>query len=157
MIKGDKIILTKPMGILNKIGTMCEVIDVSEDGVITFKVLDVNVHGLVGCMSYNEFEKYFELNNQKNTEKPKYKWDKWVTHTVEFYDLFDIKRIFMCEIRNNGKKVQLRAKINNKVFKAEATCHKEDEFNFNIGRQLAGFRFKKKFIDHQLKEQIGKM
>lgn len=157
MIKGDKIILTKSMGVLHKIGTVCEVIDVSKEGVITFKVLDPNLKGLVGCMSFNEFEKYFELSDQRIDQTKKYEWNAWTIYTIEFYDLFDIKRVFVCKIRDNGKKVQLKAEINGKVFKAEAACHEEDEFNFNIGRQLAGYRFKKKFIDHQLKEQISKM
>lgn len=55
--KNDKIKLVKPMGVFNNIGEICEVTDVSEDGVISFKFGGSHL----GCMSYDEFEKYFEL------------------------------------------------------------------------------------------------
>lgn len=57
IIKGNEIRLIKPMGVFDNIGEVCEVTDVSEDGVISFKFGGCHL----GCMSYNEFEKYFEL------------------------------------------------------------------------------------------------
>lgn len=57
MTKGDLIRLIKPMGVFDNIGEVCEVTDVSEDGVINFRF--GNSH--LGCMSYDEFKKYFEL------------------------------------------------------------------------------------------------
>ena len=57
MTKGDSIRLVKPMGVFNNIGEVCEITDVSEDGVISFRFGGSHL----GCMSYNEFEKYFEL------------------------------------------------------------------------------------------------
>lgn len=68
MIKGDKIKLVKPMGMFTNVGEICEVVDVNEDGVISFKFGQNGLH--LGCMSYNEFEKYFELV-KKNT------WTAW--------------------------------------------------------------------------------
>ena len=35
--KGNEIRLIKPMGVFDNIGEVCEVTDVSEDGVISFK------------------------------------------------------------------------------------------------------------------------
>lgn len=61
MIKGDKIRLIKPMGVFDNIGEICEVTDVSEDGIISFKFGSCHL----GCMSYNEFEKYFENVERK--------------------------------------------------------------------------------------------
>lgn len=55
--KGNEIRLIRPMGVFDNIGEVCEVTDVSEDGVISFKFGGCHL----GCMSYNEFEKYFEL------------------------------------------------------------------------------------------------
>lgn len=56
LVKGDKIVLVKPMGALTNVGEVCEVIS-NVDGVINFKF----GHGMhMGCMSFDEFEKYFE-------------------------------------------------------------------------------------------------
>ena len=57
IVKGNEIRLIKPMGVFDNIGEVCEVTDVSEDGVISFRFGGSHL----GCMSYNEFEKYFEL------------------------------------------------------------------------------------------------
>lgn len=57
MTKGDLIRLVKPMGVFNNIGEVCEIKDISEDGVISFRFGGSHL----GYMSYNEFEKYFEL------------------------------------------------------------------------------------------------
>ena len=67
MIKGDKIRLIKKMGILDKIGEEYEIIDISKEGVISFRFDDCNL----GYMSYDEYEKYFELveTNEKINEE----------------------------------------------------------------------------------------
>ena len=57
IVKGNEIRLVKTMGVFDNIGEVCEVTDVSEDGVISFRFGGSHL----GCMSYNEFEKYFEL------------------------------------------------------------------------------------------------
>lgn len=54
MIKGDKIKLVKKMGMFDNIGEICEVINVDENGVISFRFGKNGMH--LGCMSYNEFE-----------------------------------------------------------------------------------------------------
>lgn len=56
MIKGDKIKLVHPMGAFTNVGEVCEVVDVQNGGVISFK-FGGGKH--LGCMSYDEFEKYF--------------------------------------------------------------------------------------------------
>lgn len=63
--KGNEIRLIKPMGVFDNIGEVCEVTDVSEDGVISFKFGGCHL----GCMSYNEFEKYFELIKKETPEE----------------------------------------------------------------------------------------
>lgn len=63
--KGNEIRLIKPMGVFDNIGEVCEVTDVSEDGVISFKFGGCHL----GCMSYNEFEKYFELVEKEILEE----------------------------------------------------------------------------------------
>lgn len=56
MIKGDKIKLVHKMGVFDNIGEICEVTDIQEGGVICFKFGGCHL----GCMSYDEYEKYFE-------------------------------------------------------------------------------------------------
>lgn len=65
IIKGNEIRLIKPMGVFDNIGEVCEVTDVSEDGVISFKFGGYHL----GCMSYNEFEKYFKLVEKEIPEE----------------------------------------------------------------------------------------
>lgn len=55
LVKGDKIKLVKPMGVFTNVGEICDVVDINEDGVISFKFGKVHM----GCMSIDEFNKYF--------------------------------------------------------------------------------------------------
>lgn len=55
LAKGDKIKLVKPMGMFTNVGEICEVMDVTEEGVVSFKFGKVHM----GCMSIDEFSKYF--------------------------------------------------------------------------------------------------
>lgn len=66
MTKGDRIKLVRPMGVFDNIGEVCEVISVSEDGLIGFKFGGHNL----GYMSYDEFKKYFEfVENELDLEE----------------------------------------------------------------------------------------
>lgn len=69
LVKGDKIRLVKPMGAFVNVGEICDVMEVTGNGVISFKFGGVHK----GCMSYDEFEKYFEKVEEKveknNNEK----------------------------------------------------------------------------------------
>lgn len=56
LVKGDFIKLEKSMGDFNNVGEVCEVIDIDDNCVISFKFGN-GMHK--GCMSYNEFEEYF--------------------------------------------------------------------------------------------------
>lgn len=67
MIKGDRIRLKAKMGVFDNIGEVCEVTDISDGGVIYFKFGNGR-H--LGCMSFDEYEKYFELvEEEKRTSK----------------------------------------------------------------------------------------
>ena len=83
LIQGSKIKLVKPMGIFDNIGEICEVTDVSEDGVIHFRFGGYHL----GCMSYNEFEKYFELVEEETIEDDE--TDDAEIENKELRDLFD--------------------------------------------------------------------
>lgn len=79
--KGNEIRLVKTMGVFDNIGEVCEVTDVSEDGVISFKFGGCHM----GCMSYNEFEKYFELVEEEVLNKD----SKSITENEEVYELIE--------------------------------------------------------------------
>lgn len=139
MIKGDKIRLVKPMGVFTNIGEICEVTNVADGGVISFKFGGVHL----GCMSYDEYEKYFE-----SVEFPiKSEWSGWEDKTICFYDLDGNKDRLDIKFRENGKKVQVRCAN----LMSESTCHRADEFDFNKGFELATKRLLIKYFDSQVK------
>lgn len=85
IVKGNEIRLVKPMGVFDNIGEICEVTDVSEDGVISFKFGGYHL----GCMSYNEFEKYFELVEKETSEEEINEDTDSMTENKEVYELIE--------------------------------------------------------------------
>lgn len=139
MIKGDKIKLVKKMGAFDNIGEICEVTDIQEGGVICFKFGGCHL----GCMSYDEYEKYFE-----KVETPvKRTWSEWNLGEINFTDINDKIKTGWYRYRNNGKKVQVKCG----GFKAEATCCKDDVFDLEKGLALAKSRLIVKYLDNQVK------
>lgn len=145
MIKGDKIRLIKPMGAFTNVGEVCEVTDVAEGGIISFRFGGVHL----GCMSYNEYEKYFEKVEciEKNN------WTEWGNDNISFYDMDDKVVTIDILYRDNGKKVQVK----HGSYKAESTCNKEDTFDFDKGFELAIKRLIVKYLDGQVKMLAASM
>lgn len=85
IVKGNEIRLVNPMGIFDNIGEVCEVTGVSEDGVISFKFGGCHL----GCMSYNEFEKYFELVETEVPEKEVNDNAETIMENQEIYELIE--------------------------------------------------------------------
>lgn len=83
--KGNEIRLIKPMGVFDNIGEVCEVTDISEDDVISFKFGGCHL----GCMSYNEFEKYFELVEKEVPEEEINEDIGSMTENEEVYELIE--------------------------------------------------------------------
>ena len=83
--KGNEIRLIKPIGVFDNIGEVCEVTDVSEDGVISFKFGGYHL----GCMSYNEFEKYFELVKKEVPEEESDEDADSMAENKEVYELIE--------------------------------------------------------------------
>lgn len=137
MIKGDKIKLVKPMGAFTNVGEVCEVIDVAEGGVVSFRFGGFHV----GCMSYDEYEKYFESYNE--IVQIKNDWTDWSECVIEHINEKGIKDVII-ETRENGKKYQARTVDFFTKLKAEATCSSTDDFNFDIGYNLAVARLRAK-------------
>lgn len=139
MIKGDRIKLVKKMGVFDNIGEICEVTDIQEGGVICFKFGGCHL----GCMSFDEYEKYFE----KVEEPVKRTWNKWHLNKIRFTDINgkDVRCNYL--YRTNGKRVQVRSG----ALKAGSSCYDEDEFSLNSGLELAEMRLVVKYLDNQVK------
>ena len=152
MTKGDYIKLLKPMGVFTNVGEICEVTNITQDGVISFRFGKNGMN--LGCMSYNEFEKYFDLVNECKRQ-----WTKWKKYDFGYNDLLGNYIITNAEYRTNGKKVQLRCSIlvDDEHIKAEATCSKVDTFVLNTGLDIAGKRLKIKLLQEELKQYINKL
>lgn len=137
MIKGDKIRLVKPMGVFTNVGEVCEVTDVMDGGVICFRFNGVHL----GCMSYDEFKKYFEIVEY---EHPKRSWTQWLRSSYTISSTYAVDDITIDEsdlgvllYRHNGKQVQVRILTESKALRASATCYKTDKFDLNKGLRLA--------------------
>ena len=118
LVNGDKIILKEKMGMFTNVGEVCSVIDVSKDGVITFQ-FGGGMH--MGCMSADEFEKYFE----KYEEPKKDGFDciedildhsKIVVHTV-----FGKCAVVACQLPNGFVIVETESAI-------DVESYDEDEY-----------------------------
>ena len=140
LIQGSKIKLIKPISVFKNVGEICEVVDITEGGVISFRF---GGHHL-GYMSYDEFLKYFEQVEERV-------WSNWEDTRIVFYDINDKETVITLGFRNNGKKVQVRSG----ALKAESSCHSEDRFDFDKGFKLAKKRLIVKYLDHQV-ESIAK-
>ena len=145
MIKGDKIKLIKPMGMFDNIGEICEVINVDENGVISFRFGKNGMH--LGCMSYNEFEKYFEL-----VQETKREWSPWKTERLFYENLSEYHISTTIYYRHNGKKVQVKYVFGDTFIRTEASCHSEDEFNLNKGLRLAKCRLIVKLLKKETED-----
>ena len=151
MTKGDHIKLIKPMGAFTNVGEICEVTNITQDGVISFRFGKNGMH--LGCMSYNEFEKYFKLVNERKRQ-----WTEWAEYDFYYDDLICNYVSTSVECRTNGKKVQLRCLNleNDKFIKAEATCNKVDTFVLDTGIDIAEKRLRIKLLQEELKQYINK-
>lgn len=154
--KGSKIQLVKPMGVFDKVGEICEVVKVNEDAVITFMC----TIGM-GCMSYDELDKYFKVRDEevkKETEKLKRKWSNWKYDTFIYYDFNGDRCTVPVKYRNNGKIVDLRTDWDcEDNMRTKASCSKNDVFNLDTGLDLADYRMQIKFMQKELKDMIDEM
>jgi hypothetical protein len=145
MIKGDRIKLVKPIGAFTNVGEICEVIDIAEGGVISFRFGPGGRH--LGCMSYDEYLKYFE---QAVEEKKPRVWTKWRSGSIEYYDMENERNFSTVFYRHNGKRVQIKSA--EWQVKSEASCHNEDEFDLSKGLNLAKMRLIVNILEKQIKE-----
>lgn len=140
--KGSIIKLLKPMPVnFVKVNELCEVVNVGDKGVISFKFGN-GKH--LGIMTYNEFEEYFTLYEDEKPVKPIRVWSKW--KCCGDINIMNDEKIEL-ECRNNNKKVEVRTiDICGGNIKAAASCHNNDKFKFEKGLELAKARLKLKLL-----------
>ena len=147
MVVGDKIRLVKPFGVLDNVGEVYDVAAIFKAGEIYFEY----GNGYTGVMSYDEFEKYFELvpveKTENKVEKKKHEWTNWQLTDSSFYNpVTDIFEGIGLEWRtDNEKRVQVRMK-NNPQLRSRSSCYKKDKFTVDDGYFLAKHRLYIKWV-----------
>jgi len=139
LVKGDKIKVVKQMGMLG-VGEVCEVTNIEKDGIITFSIPFLGKTIIFGCMSYNEYEKYFE-------KVIKREWSDWYNNDSHSMRVFEESIKLNLLYRNNGKVVEIKTYYLGKTLKAKAICCKEDEFDLETGLDLAKKRLCAKILN----------
>lgn len=108
LVKNDKIKLVKPMGMFTNVGEVCDIIDVNESGVITFKFGN-GMH--MGCMSADEFDKYFVKYEEPENENDSIE-DIMANSEYVVYKAFDKCTIVACKLPNGFVTVEYSACVN---------------------------------------------
>lgn len=145
LIQGSKIKLIKPMGAFTNIGEVCEVTDIGEGGVISFRFGGVHL----GYMSYDEYEKYFE-----KVEAPvKKEWSAWHDTKIGYTNLDDELVQKRIQYRENGVRLQVRCD----GLKARSSCHGCDSFDLSKGLELATRRLIVKMMEEENKKYASEM
>lgn len=145
LVNGDKIVLTAPMGAFRNVGEVCDVVDVTDD-VISFRFGN-GMH--MGCMSYDEFEKYFE----------KYEEPKKIVNTVTPERIeeimnnsnFDAHTVF-------GKCTVLACRLpNGFVIVESSACVSPENYDEDLGIDICLGRIKDKVWElegYRLQEEL---
>ena len=92
------------------------------------------------------------------TKRKKYVWTDWKKADIYFNDPFNKDDIFEleihieCEVRSNGKRVQVRSG----ALSAMASCNEDcgDKFDFDKGMNIAARRFVLKWLSNRLEAQL---
>lgn len=148
MVVGDKIRLVRPFGVLDNVGEVYDVVAIFKAGEIYFKYNN----DYIGVMSYDEFERYFEL---VQVEKKKHERTEWEDDLFpsDFYNPITDKHVHVnLEWRtDNKKRVQVRMKDDPQL-RSGSSCYKDDKFSVNNGYDLAKYRVYIKWLSKVVDE-----
>ena len=150
MVIGDKIRLVRPFGVLDNVGEVYDVVSIFKAGEIYFEY----GNGYTGVMSYDEFERYFELVQVENKiEKKKHEWTEWRIVCSVFYNPINDKHVHVnLEWRtDNEKRVQVRVKDDSQL-RSCSSCYKDDKFSINNGYDLTKYRVYIKWLSKVVDE-----
>lgn len=140
VLKFDRYILIKELNdCIKKVGDTFEVANILED---SFLLREAKSKVAVGVISFEDFDKYF-IPEENFTG-----WTRW-TPLVGFDGQNDVV------YRTNKRRVQVKF-VTNKV-RAEACCHKGDDFNLYFGIQMAYLRCLNKALKKQKLEYEDKL
>lgn len=159
-------------------GMKFKVTDIRE-GVVYFTYDKSNALSTImygsGAMSFNEFEKHFEIVKEEPVEeKPVRKWTEWKELNAEVYVnnkcggydgyrfyCVDCPYIALCDVadgvhimyRTNTKKTEVRCYLpDGERIKSYASCHRADEFNLDTGLDVALARLSLKIAERNFKK-----
>ncbi len=160
-------------------GMKFKVTDIKE-GVVYFTYDKSNALSAImygsGAMSFNEFEKHFEIVKEEPVEeKPTRKWTGWkkLNNMQEYLNnicggygiygfccvncpyttLCDVASDISIMYRTNTKKTEVRCWLpDGERIKSYASCHKADEFNLDTGLNVALARLSMKIAEHNFKK-----
>lgn len=118
LVNGDKLIVTKTVANFLMEGDIVEVVDVSENGMITFAFGDGFIHK--GLMTESEFEEHFK----KIENKPTTVTEEWVHEIMENSEymvdtVFDKCTIVSCRLPNGFVIVESSACVDPKNYNEE--------------------------------------
>lgn len=121
IIRNDRVVLTKEVDNMKTVGETYEVANITTNAVV---LRDVASKVAVGAIDIDEFDQYFKKADEV---KGWTNWNRLVANNGDIVGFY----------RTNYKKVQVRTNDN---IRAEASKHKDDEFNLFFGLQLASIR-----------------
>lgn len=146
IVKGDKIRLINPMGVFTNVGEICDVIDVNEFGVISFKFGNGR-H--MGCMSHDEFEKYFEKYEEpKNNTVTNEMIEEIMNHSkVVVNTVFDKCTVVSCKLPNGFVIVESSACVDPKNYDYDMGVEICMKKIINKVWELEGYRLQHKIYE----------
>lgn len=133
--KGDKIQLLKPMGMFDNVGEVCEVVNVLDDGIISFSFGN-GLH--MGVMSDDEFGKYFKIYDESVKKPTK---NRVTSDIVD--ELIDNSEVIVDTLFDNCTMVALRLP-NSFVIVETSACVDPDNYSEEIGFDICMERIRNK-------------
>jgi len=129
MVKvGDKIVLKKEMGAFKNIGEVCEVVAVNDD-IISFKFGN-GLH--LGCMSEDEFAKYFTLKKDAPTVTEEMIEDLLANSEINIETVFDKCTVVYVKLPNGF------------IITESSACVSPERYSENIGYKICLKKIKDK-------------
>ena len=152
-VAGDKVIVVNNKADTTrlKVGMEGMVLEITPHFVIV-KLEDIQINLMFAPAEF--FETF---------DKPKKReWGEWTCRNyIDYYSAIRnsvVRSISRIEVRHNGKTVEARYKTKEGYYiKAQANCSKYDDFDFNIGYEIALARLSQKLTQYSLEKRIEKM
>ena len=127
LINGDKLIVTKKVSSFLDVGSIVEVIDVTDEGIISFKFGDNFAH--MGVMNTAEYESHFEKMEEEKEAEILNITEEYIAEIMENSD-FEIRTVFdKCTV------VSCRLP-NGFVITESSACVNTDDYDEDIGAEI---------------------